>query len=127
MKINNKVPSNSGPDKAINISETTTYVRMSDKFEFVQRTGPISAIIVEGWNFGVMSCKSEKTLEQISVGTLVKANTSDQLIIENMYLVVTDTVEANKMVSLLSMGTHTIVKVSPQAEFLEIDMDITIQ
>jgi len=129
IKIRNKSNVQIPVPEHTSVLSQSTYVRLYDKFEFVQRTGPVMGISVPDWSYTFSNSKGSKPLEQMSEGTFVSSggyvdnsvNTS-----EGVYLIITDTVESNKMVSLLSLTDHSIIKVSPQAEFLELDININI-
>jgi len=115
MKIKSKNPFN-----IKDVFDTSTYVRLSDKFEFVQRTGPIMVNVIDSWDYTLPVIEGVvKTLEEMESGTFVSY-------FDDFYLIVTDVVESNKMVSLLNIKDYSILKCSLQASFNKANFDIVI-
>lgn len=92
------------------ISDKTIYVRLSDKFEYVTRTGPIFGHELDDELTVALQKSSSTTIEQTEVGNIITFDHDDC-----NYLIVTDPVDTTKMVSLLNLSNRNLIKLSKES------------
>lgn len=94
------------------LTSKTMFVRLSEKFEYVTRTGPMFGYTLED-NLNFSIDKKETTLEQLQPGDGVTFDSDSD---ENEYLIITDPVDTTKMVSLVNLATCELIKLSKESE-----------